>query len=103
VAFDVDNVDTVFNKAVQAGAKVVKEPHTIKDEFGTARLAAVRTYGDTIHTLVERADYTGAFLPGYRSSSVSDPIAAVLPEVKLEAIDHCVGNQDWDQMEKICQ
>ncbi|KAI0170362.1 putative 4-hydroxyphenylpyruvate dioxygenase, partial [Pestalotiopsis sp. NC0098] len=103
VAFDVENVDTVFKRAVKAGAKVVKEPHAIKDEFGTARLAVVTTYGDTIHTLVERGGYTGAFLPGYRSVSVTDPISAALPEVKLEAIDHCVGNQDWDQMEKICQ
>lgn len=78
-------------------------PQTLQDEHGTVRLATICTYGDTTHTLVDRASYKGAFLPGYRSETAQDPIAAYLPEISLEAIDHCVGNMDWDGMEAVCE
>jgi 4-hydroxyphenylpyruvate dioxygenase len=68
------------------------------------RLATIRTYGDTTHTLIQKNNYGGIFLPGYRPESTSaDPLQKFLPQVKLEAIDHCVGNQDWDEMESACE
>ena len=92
VAFDVDNLSAVFEKAVAAGAKIITEPHILEDEHGQVKLASLRTYGDTVHTLVERTAYRGVFLPGYREELLQDPISAILPGVDLEAIDHCVGN-----------
>lgn len=92
----------MFDKAVANGAKVIAPPRTIKDEHGLVRLATIKTYGDTTHTLVDRSGYQGSFLPGYRSEVFEDPIAKFVPPVTLEAIDHCVGNQDWGEMEDAC-
>lgn len=103
VAFDVENVDAIFQQAAKRGASVISAPETISDQYGSVRTATIRTYGDTTHTLVNRSAYSGAFLPGYRSESAQDPIASYLPEISLEAIDHCVGNMDWDGMEAACQ
>ena len=103
VAFEVDSVDAVYEAAVRNGAQVVASPRISKDSYGQVKMATIRTYGDTTHTLVERKQYSGVFLPGYRGENGSrDPLARFLPSVGLEAIDHCVGNQDWDEMENVC-
>lgn len=103
VAFQVDSVDGLFSAAVSAGAVAVRQPFTSKDSSGSIRMATVQTYGDTTHTLIDRSNYTGAFLPHYRLVSPSfDPISAFLPSIDLEAIDHCVGNQSWNEMEAVC-
>ncbi|KAK3081958.1 hypothetical protein LTS18_010116 [Coniosporium uncinatum] len=102
VAFEVDSVDAVYQRAVENGAKVVVEPKIIKDSNGRVKLATIQTYGDTTHTLIESLDYTGVFLPGYRAEAAADPITRYLPRVELVAIDHCVGNQDWNEMEGAC-
>ncbi|KAL6232249.1 hypothetical protein BDW75DRAFT_247330 [Aspergillus navahoensis] len=104
VAFEVDSVEAVFNAAVANGAKVVKGLTTVEDEHGIMTMATIQTYGQTTHTLIERGAYRGTFLPGYRvDTGVEDPIAALLPDVLLNRIDHCVGNQDWNEMDKICE
>lgn len=104
VAFEVDSVDAVYGAAVANGAKAVKDPKTLEDENGRVTMATIQTYGQTTHTLIERSSYRGVFLPGYRvESGAEDPISAMLPGVRLNRIDHCVGNQDWDEMDKICQ
>lgn len=103
VAFRVDNVDAVYSNAVKNGARPVYPPKELSDEDGSAKYARICTYGDTTHTLIERSNYRGAFLPGFRESKKVDPLNKHLPPVKLEAIDHCVGNQDWDEMEAVCQ
>lgn len=88
---------------MRKGASVVAPPHIAADDNGKVRLASIRTYGDTIHTLVERGSYSGVFLPGYRAlPSANDPLSALLPQVNLEVIDHCVGNQDWNEMDDVC-
>ncbi|KAG9233463.1 4-hydroxyphenylpyruvate dioxygenase-like protein [Amylocarpus encephaloides] len=104
VAFEVDNVGGVYQQAVERGAVSVQSPRTRSDENGSVTTAIIRTYGDTTHTLISRDSYDGAFLPGYRSipSSKVDPLQSLLPTITLEAIDHCVGNQDWGQMESAC-
>jgi 4-hydroxyphenylpyruvate dioxygenase len=104
VAFEVDNVEGVWRQAVSAGAVSVQEPRTRSDENGSVTTAIIRTYGDTTHTLISRDTYSGVFLPGYKSipSSKIDPLQKLLPQVPLENIDHCVGNQDWGAMEAAC-
>jgi 4-hydroxyphenylpyruvate dioxygenase len=104
VAFQVDSVDAVYAAAVQNGAVVVSPPKILKDEAGQVKIATIQTYGDTIHTLVERKAYTGCFFPGFRAEAGShDPVASLLPGVQLKRIDHCVGNQDWNEMEGACE
>jgi len=103
VAFEVDSVDAVYSQAVHNGAKSVSRPRIIEDQYGRVKVATIKTYGDTTHTLVEKIDYRGVFLPGYRpESAAKDPLSRFLPQVQLEVIDHCVGNQDWDEMENVC-
>ncbi|KAK7187073.1 hypothetical protein DPSP01_005869 [Paraphaeosphaeria sporulosa] len=104
VAFEVDNLDAIYSSAVSAGAESISAPHTLADSHGTVRLATIKTYGDTTHTLIEKpSSYTGVFLPGYAPApSVSDSLSKFLPPVLLSNIDHCVGNQDWDEMDNIC-
>lgn len=104
VAFEVDDVDAVYNQAVEQDAVSIVPPRTTSDQDGSIRSAAISTYGDTTHTLISRASYSGVFLPGYKAiaATKADPLQHLLPTVTLEAIDHCVGNQDWGAMEAAC-
>lgn len=104
VAFEVDSVDGVYTKAVAEGADAVQPPTTLGDkENGHVRTAVIRTYGDTTHTLIARQDFRGAFLPGFRAVNAATPPAlTTLPAVPLSRIDHCVGNQDWNEMVSAC-
>jgi len=86
-------------KATERGATSVREPETIKDDSGEVIVASVRTYGDTIHTFVQRVDYKGAFLPGFRAHHLKEPINDLLPRPDLRYMDHCVGNQPDGEME----
>ena len=105
VAFEVDDVRAVYDQAVAKGAISVQAPTIISDKVdGEVVTAVIKTYGDTTHTLVDRSRYCGVFLPGYRAvDKVQDPLSKLLPPVSLEAIDHCVGNQDWNEMERACE
>lgn len=104
VSFEVDNVRSVYEHAVLNGAVSVQEPRVTRDKLdGEVLTAVIRTYGDTTHTLIERTKYTGVFLPGYKAFEKSDPLDELLPKITLEAIDHCVGNQDWNQMNAACE
>lgn len=103
VAFEVDDVKSLYSAAITAGATSVKPPQTLHDKHGSVTTATIQTYGQTTHTLISRHHYTGTFLPGYRTcSSTPDPLNLILPPIHLEAIDHCVGNQDWDEMDSVC-
>ncbi|KAJ8061799.1 hypothetical protein OCU04_009593 [Sclerotinia nivalis] len=104
VAFEVDDAASVYYNAVEQGAVGVQKPVKLVDENGEVTTAVIRTYGDTTHTLISRSNYTGPFLPGYRATPASkkDPLEALLPSIPLEAIDHCVGNQDWGAMQSAC-
>ncbi|KAK5167104.1 uncharacterized protein LTR77_007834 [Saxophila tyrrhenica] len=102
VAFEVDDVRGCFEQAVMNGAEAVLKPTVEGGEEGEVVRAGVRTYGDTEHTFVQRSGYRGVFLPGYKIYSADDPINAILPKIPLEAIDHCVGNQDWGAMDSAC-
>lgn len=95
LAIEVPDARAAYAYAVEHGARGLEEPYEVKDEHGTVVLAAIATYGQTRHTLVERRDYTGVYLPGYVAAA---PI--VEPPVKrtFQAIDHCVGNVELGRM-----
>jgi 4-hydroxyphenylpyruvate dioxygenase len=93
VALTVPNATEAYRQAVQRGARGVVEPHVVEDEFGRVELAAIATYGETMHTFVNRADYAGPYLPGYRATG-----GELREGVGLTAIDHCVGNVELGRM-----
>lgn len=94
IALWVDNARQAWQETTSRGAVSVDEPHIVSDEHGTAVLASIRTYGDTIHTFVERSGYSGPFLPGFRGVE-NDHVAR---PVGLLHIDHMVGNVGWHEM-----
>ncbi|HST25124.1 MAG TPA: 4-hydroxyphenylpyruvate dioxygenase [Gaiellaceae bacterium] len=93
IALAVPDATEAYRQAIQRGARGVVEPHVAEDEFGRAELSAIATYGETVHTFVNRADYAGPYLPGYRAIE-GEPG----PGVGLTAIDHCVGNVELGRM-----
>lgn len=78
VAFSVNDLDAIVAKAVENGAKVVNPISEESDEDGKVRMATLSTYGDLTHTLIERSDYKGKFLPGYKNHYLKDPLEDVL-------------------------
>ncbi|MBS1800569.1 MAG: 4-hydroxyphenylpyruvate dioxygenase [Acidobacteria bacterium] len=96
IALWVDDARQAWRETVQRGAASVMEPQVVSDEHGRAVLASIRTYGDTIHTFVERSAYNGPFLPGFRST----PHDAIARPTGLLHIDHMVGNVGWHQMDE---
>jgi len=96
VALWVDDARSAWRETTQRGAVSVAEPYELKDEHGRAVLASIGAYGDTIHTFVERGDYKGPFLPGFRAIE-NDPVAR---PVGLLYVDHMVGNVGWNEMNK---
>ncbi|CAD5213421.1 unnamed protein product [Bursaphelenchus okinawaensis] len=99
VAFTVDNIDWIVDYAKKQGAKVLQDVTEEKDEDGSVKIARLQTYGDTIHTLVERHNYKGLFLPGFKTHQGSTALFDALPPVNLNFMDHCVGNQPNNEME----
>jgi 4-hydroxyphenylpyruvate dioxygenase len=94
LALWVDDARVAFEAAVQRGAAAVTPPSVLRDDDGEVVIAAIRTYGDTIHSLVERKRYRGVFLPGFRPVT---PHYRPAP-VGLQYVDHCVGNVELGQM-----
>jgi len=99
VAFTVDDAAGIYQKAVSRGATGVREPSTQKDDDGEVITATVRTYGDTTHTFVQRVNFKGLFLPGFKAHPQKEAINELLAPPKLNFIDHCVGNQPDGEME----
>ncbi|XP_073840431.1 4-hydroxyphenylpyruvate dioxygenase isoform X1 [Musca autumnalis] len=100
VAFEVEDIEAIFNLAKERGAEVVRELWEESDEFGTVKFATIKTYGDTTHTFVDRTNYKGVFLPGFKAPA-EDPLLKLLPPAKLDFIDHVVGNQPDLEMEPV--
>ncbi len=97
VALRVGNAREAYAAALAEGATPVGEPRELHDEHGRVVLATIATYGDTVHTFVEREHYAGAFMPGFVPVA-SSPSAKV--PVGLRAIDHCVANVGWNEMDR---
>jgi len=94
IALEVEDVDRAFKETTKRGARGVQEPTTVRDESGEIRRAAVATYGDTIHSFVDRSKYRGAFLPGYRATGEQPKPGPLL------YVDHVVGNVALGDMNK---
>jgi 4-hydroxyphenylpyruvate dioxygenase len=97
IALTVPDATEAYRQSVQRGANGVREPTKIEDEQGAVELAAIATYGDTIHTFVERSGYEGAFLPGFVSVSANGQAQG---DAGLVNIDHIVGNVELGQMDQ---
>lgn len=95
VALWVDDARDAFAKAVERGAEAAREPTVLEDDQGRVVVAAIRTYGETIHTLVERSGYGGVFMPGFQPRS-----GPAIQDVGLQYIDHCVGNVELGGMNR---
>lgn len=94
IAMTVENVDRAFRESVARGAAPVVEPGDISDENGTLRTAAIATYGDTIHTFIQRDGYRGEFLPGFVPTTSSVEVHPT----GIQFVDHCVGNVELGKM-----
>jgi 4-hydroxyphenylpyruvate dioxygenase len=94
IALTVPDAATAYGEATARGAEGVVEPHRVEDEFGSLETAAIATYGDTIHTFVNRSDYAGPFKPGYVSRASNGSAQGV----GLVNIDHIVGNVELGRM-----
>jgi 4-hydroxyphenylpyruvate dioxygenase len=94
LALWVDDARDAYAKAIERGATSAQEPTVVRDDDGEIVIAGIRTYGDTIHSLVERRNYRGLFLPGFRAVTPRfQP-----PPVGLKYVDHCVGNVELGRM-----
>ncbi len=100
LALEVADVDRCIAHARAQGATVLQEPHDVSDDNGTVRLAAIATYGETRHTLIDRSRYNGPYLPGYVARTGSLARAADAPRRLFQAIDHCVGNVELGRMDE---
>lgn len=94
IALWVDDARKSWEETTKRGAVSAFEPKVLEDENGRAVISAICAYGDTLHTFVERGEYSGPFLPGFRAVA-EDKVAR---PVGLLYIDHCVGNVGWNKM-----
>jgi 4-hydroxyphenylpyruvate dioxygenase len=95
IALTVEDVEKAYTGAVKRGAVAIIPPFELKDEHGSVKKAVIGTYGDTIHTLVERKNYKGIFMPGFQKHEMSIPIE----DAGFIGVDHVVGNvermEEW--------
>ncbi len=97
IALWVDDARSAFEETTKRGATAIREPEVLEDEHGQIVVSAMGTYGDTIHTFVERTNYNGLFMPGFEPWTNDD--WSVEP-VGLKYVDHCVGNVHLGDMNK---
>ncbi|PQJ12816.1 4-hydroxyphenylpyruvate dioxygenase [Flavipsychrobacter stenotrophus] len=99
LALWVDDAYKAFEETTSRGGKVYMEPKTIKDENGEVRMSGIYTYGETVHLFLERKNYNGIFMPGYKEWKSSYAPA----DAGLLYVDHCVGNVGWNRMNPTIQ
>lgn len=94
LALKVEDASSAWNETTQRGGKSYLEPTTLKDEEGEIVMSGIHTYGDTVHLFIERKNYNGVFMPGFKKwGSNYNPT-----DTGLLYVDHCVGNVGWNQM-----
>ena len=94
LALKVENATSAWEETTKRGGKSYLEPTVLSDDDGRVVMSGIHTYGETVHLFIERGDYNGAFMPGFRKwESNYNP-----PDTGLLYVDHCVGNVDWNQM-----
>jgi 4-hydroxyphenylpyruvate dioxygenase len=94
IAFWVDDAREAYRKAIERGAESAQAPNVLRDDAGEVVMAAIKTYGDTIHSIVERRNYNGLFLPGFKR--IESPY--IPTSTGLQYVDHCVGNVELGKM-----
>ncbi|ALM08651.1 4-hydroxyphenylpyruvate dioxygenase [Sediminicola sp. YIK13] len=99
IALWVDDATKSYQETTKRGAESYMEPKTMEDDKGKVVVSGIHTYGETVHLFVERGDYKGVFMPGFRAW---DPFYKPC-DVGLKYIDHMVGNVGWNEMNKWCQ
>jgi 4-hydroxyphenylpyruvate dioxygenase len=95
VSLQVPDARQAYRESVQRGARGIAEPQWVEDEHGRVELATIATYGENVHTFVNRAEYDGPYLPGYVSLA---PNGRAGNGAGLIAIDHVVGNVELGRM-----
>jgi 4-hydroxyphenylpyruvate dioxygenase len=100
IAFDVPDVRAAFAAAVARGGTPVREPVALEDEFGMFETAAIKAYGDTTHSFINRDRYRGVFAPGYKPIDPERYSQGTFRPVGLAAIDHVVGNVEEGRMDE---
>ena len=99
VALWVDDATKSWEETTSRGGESCMKPEVREDKDGKVVLSGIHTYGETLHVFVERKNYNGIFMPGYRAWNPSYKA----PEVGLKFIDHMVGNVGWNEMNKWCE
>jgi 4-hydroxyphenylpyruvate dioxygenase len=94
LALTVDDAASAWEETTKRGGKSYMEPKRFSDEDGEVVMSGIHTYGEVVHLFIERHNYRGPFMPGFRKwESNYNP-----PETGLQHVDHCVGNVGWNQM-----
>lgn len=101
VAFKTSNINLMINhlKNLNKLDIIIDGPNELIDNFGTIKTLTIKGFNDTTHTLIDRSNYNG-FLPGYKLINDSNDLQNSF--IKMDVIDHCVQNQDWNQMINTC-
>jgi len=92
IAFEVDDVERAYSEAVRRGAQGAMEPTVLKDDDGEVHLAAIHTYGEVLHSFVNRDRYKGTFMPGFKEMFIPGE------SIGVQEIDHIVGNVELGKM-----
>jgi len=96
LALRVDDATDAWHQTTKRGGENFMEPRVLNDGNGEVVMSGIKTYGETVHLFIERKNYNGAFMPGYKKWETEyNPT-----ETGLQYVDHCVGNVGWNQMNK---
>jgi 4-hydroxyphenylpyruvate dioxygenase len=96
IAMTVPDAADAYRVATERGARGVREPEWLEDEYGRVQIASIATYGDVVHSFVARSDYDGPYLPGYTALETNGRDVGV----GLTLLDHCVGNVELGKMDE---
>lgn len=94
IALRVEDCEAAFRETVSRGARAIMEPTEFRNDWGVIKKATIATYGETVHSFIERKDYRGVWMPGFRSLKE----APAATSIGLAAVDHIVGNVELGQM-----
>jgi 4-hydroxyphenylpyruvate dioxygenase len=100
IAFAVDDAESAWRETTSRGARSALEPVELEGKKGVLRRSAIHTYGEVLHSFVDRSDYRGTFAPGYHR--IANPAAAATGQTLLE-VDHCVGNVRLGEMDRFVE
>lgn len=97
IALKVDDAEDAWQQTVERGARTAIEPQCLQDDYGEVKMSGIQIYGDTVHLFIERKNYQGPFMPGYKEWHNPN---FTPKDTGLLYVDHCVGNVGWNQMNR---